>query len=278
MKQLLLSLVLLVLTTAAWAGGSGESPDAPLTIFVTIPPQAYFVDRVGGGLVDTEVLVPAGADPHTYEPTPRQIVKLGTADIYFSIGLGLEENILGSIGEALPNLKIVPMTEGVEDQVNGDPHVWLDPRIVREMVKTTVGELASVAPEHAQVFQDNAAGFLQEIDALDQEIATQLAPYAGRSVLVFHPAFGPFLAAYGIRQVAIEVHGNRPGPAQLESLIQLARDEDIHVVFTQPAFDAQAAARIAEAIDGTVVPLDHLAYDWPANLRAMAVAIRDAFH
>jgi zinc transport system substrate-binding protein len=94
--------------------------------------------------------------------------------------------------------------------------------------------------------------------------------------MVFHPAFGYFAAAYGLTQIPIEVEGKKPGPKQLAVLIQTARKDGIKVVFVEPQFSQKAARTIADAIGGTVTPVDPLAEDWTRGMGAIARALHDA--
>jgi len=94
--------------------------------------------------------------------------------------------------------------------------------------------------------------------------------------LVFHPAFGYFASAYGLRQVAIEEEGKAPGPARLAAVIEAAKADGIKVVFVEPQFSSSAARTIASAIGGEVVVIDPLAADWPAGMQAIARAFGEA--
>jgi len=129
---------------------------------------------------------------------------------------------------------------------------------------------------HADAFVRNAAELSAELDALDARIAKALAGLKGRTFFVFHPAFGYFAAAYGMRQEAVETGGKSPSLKDINRLIAEAKADKVRVIFVQPQFSTQAARTIAAEIGGVVVPIDPLAGDYMANMEALAESIRSA--
>jgi zinc transport system substrate-binding protein len=270
----------------------GEPSEADLGVTVSIVPQAYFVERIGGDHVAVQVMVEPGQSPHTYEPKPEQLVALSQSDAYFSIGVSFEDAWMERIAAANPTMLLVDTTAGIQrrsieahehgedkDQHEGeadesgelfDPHIWLAPRLVKVQVGHIAAALAALDPDHASIYEENLAAFEAEIDALDAEIDAQLADVTPAKFLVFHPSWGYFADAYGLEQVAIEVGGQEPSAAELSQLITLARTERIRVVFAQPEFSTRTADVIADEIGGRVLLIDPLARDWGENLRNVA--------
>ena len=245
---------------------------------VSVAPQAYFVERVGGKYVDVQVMVPPGANHETYEPTSRQLVGLSRARIYFPIGTDafpFETRIAAFIGKDNRGTDLVNMSEGAARQ-GQDPHLWLSPAVVRIAANNIFRGLSRHDPQHQDYYRANLAAFLAEIDALDQEIKKLLAGTKKSAFMVYHPAWGYFAAEYGLQQLAIEEEGKAAGAAHLKAMIDLAREKGIRVIFVQKGFDAKSAATIAGQIGGKVVETDPLAKDWPASLRSFAAALRDA--
>ncbi|MBU1277502.1 MAG: zinc ABC transporter substrate-binding protein [Proteobacteria bacterium] len=264
----------------------------PLTVGVSIPPQAWLVKQVGGEYVKPLVLLPPGASPATYEPSPRQLAKLSGARLYLAVGVPFESAFLPRLKAKLPGLKVVPMQAGItprrlEGRGHGhqgqelpghgagapDPHVWLNPRLARTMAANTAQALIKLDPAHAGAYRANLAQVQAKLTELDAELARALAPLKGRTVLVFHPAYGYLLDAYGLRQEAVELEGKDPGPRRLAGLIDEARAEGVKAIFVQPQFNPASAATVARAIGGVVVSLDPLAYDYMDNLRTLAAKI-----
>ncbi len=274
-------------------GGKGEV-SGKLGVFVSVAPQAYFVERIGGQRVDVQVLVGAGQDPHSFSPTPRQITELGKARIYFMTGVAFEEALCAKLSGSGDKLKIVDTREGIkliegnpcegegheghegaaEHVEDKDPHVWLDPKIVRIQAGTICRELCAADPEGRVEYESSLAKFIADLDAIDAELVQTLAPFKGRTFYVFHPAYAYFAASYGLKQEAVESGGKSPGPKHINELIKQAREEGVKVIFVQPQFSTKAAETIADGIGGAVVPMDPLEKDYIGNLKDMAAKIR----
>jgi zinc transport system substrate-binding protein len=286
----LLTLVAGVLPGPAWGGSATTAHSAPLRVFVSILPQKNFVERVAGRRAEVTVLVGPGQSPATYEPTPRQIARLASARAYFRIGVPFEAAWLDRIHAANPGLTVVDTAAGIPRRtVNHataesafaeggleDPHVWTDPALVKVMAQATRDALARLAPEHADEFARNQAAFGADLDALDAEIRGLLSAARGRAFLVFHPSWGYFADAYGLRQIPIESGGKEPGPRTLAAVVERARALGIRVVFVQEQFSRRTAEVIARQIGGRVVAVDPLAEDYVSNLRRVAASFAAA--
>ena len=271
--------------TAGTAGDSPVTDDGSLNTFVSILPQAYFVQRVGGDYVTVSVLVGPGQSPATYDPTPKQIAALSDADVYFTIGVPFEARLLEKLTHLFPDLNIVPTQRGVplrhfesgtggddHDHEKGapDPHIWLDPELVKIQAGTICDELIRLDPDHAEIYESNLQSFRHDLDSVNAAIAKLLAPDKGSRFYVFHPSYGYFADRYGLIQVAIESEGREPGARYLAELISDANAEEIRAVFVQPQFAETMAEAIAREIHVPVVELDPLARDYLTNLMDMA--------
>lgn len=294
-----LTVCLLLLLPAA------EGKAEPVPVFVSILPQKYFLEKIGGIHVDVSVMVLPGANYHTYEPKPTQMVALSKARLYFAIGAPFEDAWLRKFASANPAMRIVHTDEGIEripmevhhhhDQVEApkgkqpkkesakeehhgaeDPHVWLSPPNVKIMARNIASALSEADPAHRTQYDENGRRFIQEIDQLDAELKGIFADRKGLQFMVFHPAWGYFAKAYGLKQVPVEIEGKEPKPAQLKRLIEEARRDGIKVIFVQPQFSARSAETIAKAIDGQVVFADPLHPDWAKNLREQAARFKAA--
>lgn len=265
----------------------------PDTITVSILPQKYFVDRVTGGRYRVNVLVPPGASPATYEPTPQQIVALAGSPLYFRIGhIPFEKAWAGRLAAANPAMKIVDTSRGVDlfrgehhhhepdgepDSETGiDPHIWLSTRAVKTQLGHIAAALAEFDPGNKEAYARNHAVFAAQIDSLDQEIKAILQATTRKKFMVFHPAWTYFAADYGLTQIPIEVEGKEPTPASLKKVIDIAEQEDIRVIFVQRQFDTHNARAVAGQIGAVVVQLDPLAQDWLDNMGKIAGAFKTA--
>ena len=285
-------LVMIALVFAAIGCGKQEKPQPTekLTAFVTIAPQEYVVERIGGDLVEAETLVPAGQSPHTYEPTPQQIAQLEQADVYFRIGLAIENRIMDRVAGMIGTEHVVDTRLGVplreieghhhegeeatEEHSEGggaaDPHIWLDPVLMKTQAQTVANALMQLHPERRDQLAANLAAFQHDLDSVDAQIHLILDPLQGRAMYVFHPAYGYFADRYGLRQVAIESGGKEPSARELTELIDRARADSVTSVFVQRQFARKTAQAVADAIGANVVVLDHLSDDYLNNLLHMA--------
>jgi len=269
--------------------------------FVSISPQRYFVQKIGGDFVDVSVLVPAGANPHNFEPKPRQMAELSKSAVYFAVGIDFEKFWLKKIAAANPKMRVVRTDDGItripmadrhdgeksrhqhsqklkteilaKDNYGGvspDPHVWLSPALVKIQARHILDALVAVDPGHRSKYESNYASFMREIDELDAELKALFAGRKGEQFMVFHPSWGYFAEAYGLVQVPVEIEGKDPKPAQLQKLIRHARERHIKVVFVQPQFSAKSAELLSGEIGGQIVYTDPLAENWAGNLREVA--------
>ena len=266
-----------------------------LPVFVSVLPQQYFVQQIGGDHVDVQVMVSPGASPATYEPRPRQMTALAGARLYFSIGVAFESVWLDKIMAANPAMTLVRTDAGIqkipmathhhgEDAHHDeggdpgragehgilDPHIWLSPPLVRQQAGTILSALTAADPGRSKDYDANYRRFVAAIDDLDRDLKTLFSGKEGLPFMVFHPAWGYFAQAYGLTQVPIEIEGKDPKPAQLQDMIENARAQGIRVVFVQPQFSVKRAELVAREIGGQVAFADPLAPDWLTNLRAVA--------
>ena len=267
-----------------------------LQIAVSIQPQAYFVQKIGGDFVSVTVLVPPGANPATYEPKPTQMVSVSASKVYFAIGVPFEQAWLPKFSSVNPSLTIIYTDAGIEKipmhsvhhhGVSGhrmkdrggamlDPHIWLSPPLVKIQAEHILNGLKQSDPIHAKRYETNFFQFSEEIDRLDADLRRLFSDLGQVRFLVFHPSWGYFAETYGLEQIPIEFEGKAPKPAVLQALIKAARSSDIKVVFVQPQFSTRSAETIAAAIGGKVMIADPLAADWEENLRRQAVKIKSA--
>jgi len=292
----------LVFLGVVWPTFGNGAESVP--VFVSIVPQRYFVEKIGGELVKVSVMVKPGASPATYEPKPNQMVTLSKARIYYAMGVPFERVWLKKISAANPKMLLVHTEKGIEkrpmkahhheegnlksfekgsqgpaDEHQGikDPHVWLSPPLVKIQAQNILDALLLVDPVHGAIYEGNYRKFILELDALDAHIRGIFAG-KGESVafMVFHPAWGYFAQTYGLEQIAVEMEGKEPKPADLKHLIHRARERGMKVIFVQPEFSTKSAEAIAKAIDGKVVLANPLALDWANNLKEIASKFRAA--
>jgi len=259
----------------------------PIPIFVSIVPQKYFVERIGGDRVKVEVMVKPGESPATFNPNPKKMSRLSQAKLYFSIGVPFETVWIERIQSIHPNLQLVPLHDNTHKaEVHGhdehhshgshDPHIWTSPAKVKVMAQKIKDTLTRIEPEQEKYFAANLQAFTSDLNALDKDIRRILARSDNRRFMVFHPAWSYFAEDYGLEQVAIEAEGKEPGARALQQIIEKGKRHGIKVIFVQKQFSLSIAQSIAKMIGATVREMDPLAEDYLANMRKTAKAISGA--
>ncbi len=256
--------------------------DEELGIAVTIPPQRQFVKEVGGDRVKVTLMVPPGEDPHSYEPTTRQMREVAKADLYLKLGsqISFEKTWMDKIKSYNEEMRIVNSSEGIELRKMGssiDPHVWMSPPNAKNMVQKLNETMCEEDPDNSQFYEENAEEYLEELEDINQDLKSDMEKYEGEEFLVYHPSFGYFADEYNLTQVPIEKEGKEPGTEEIKNIIDRAKKENISIVFISPQFDRSQAETIAEGIDGEVLSLNPLAEDYIENIRDMEEKLGSAF-
>ena len=256
--------LLVVLLGAACGGGAsgGDPSPAQVRAVASLEIFADFVRQVGGDRVDVTALLPSGADPHTFEPAPKQVVDIVRADVVFVNGLGLEGNVLDVIRENAEGT-IVELSAGL-DTIGNNPHLWLDVRLATRYVEATRDALVAQDPAGRVEYEANADAYLAELAALDEELAAAVQAIAPerRKLVTFHDAF-PYLAGrYGLEVVAVVVPspGQQPSARDVADLIETIRAENVPAVYKEPQFSAAVLEQAASEAGVRVLDLLSDAY------------------
>lgn len=284
MKIIKLATILFALVLCySVVGSSAEQASEKIRVVVSIPPFAKFVQEIARELAETQVMVPPGANPHIYEPTPAQLQYLERAQLYIATGTGIEFEIawLSKLKDINKNVHFVNGSDGIDliqplnqegagrhhENVAGDPHVWLSPKNAITIVRNIEKALNSVDPENQNFYAENAQNFEQELKALDETIRTQLSQLSGRSFLVYHPAWGYFAHEYNLSEVSIEMDGKEPSARYLAEVIELSNDNNIRAVVISPQFSQKSAQMIASEIGAEIIHANELSEDYIESLR-----------
>ncbi|NCC69151.1 MAG: ABC transporter substrate-binding protein, partial [Clostridia bacterium] len=156
-----------------------------------------------------------------------------------------------------------------------DPHIWLSPKRVEEMIKVIAKEMCAVDPGNTDAYNSNADDYIEQLDSLDQYIKNELSGVHDGKFIVYHPAFGYFADDYGLTMYALEEEGKEATPQHLQDIIDLAVEENIKVVFYQDEIDSRQSEAFAEEIGGNTMELSPLAADYIINLKSMADLIAE---
>jgi len=278
---------------AAWAAlflvafpGNGACETKKIPVTVSVPPQAFFVEKIGGDRVVLQTMIPRFSSPATYEPTPRQMIGLERSALYVKVGVPsfiFEKKYVDPLLKRNRDIRVISLSDGISflqgtSQRNGDgeqdPHVWLSPTVVRAAAGRISEALSEIDPAGEGFYRANRDRFQAEIDSLDREIRDTLRGKEGLSFMVYHPAWGYFAEAYGLEQIALEEEGKTPPISRIRAMIDLAREKGISVIFVQKGFDTKSARLIAGETGGEVVEMDPLEKDWLGNLKRFSEALK----
>lgn len=310
MRRWLLTIVMLLgLVTAACGRGSQPTVQPPvgggetvtrvaasrLVVVASVPIFISMIEAVGGELVEVSAVMPAGADPHTYQPTPRDVAKLAEAQVVVYNGGDLDpwmEHQLEAVGS---KAKVVVLSEGLEpppglqemdatgtpeaehehdhkhetptgtsshehEHEHGiNPHFWLDPDFAVIYIERITAGLVEADPAHAESYRANAARYIDEIRNFDAWAKEQIAtiPPERRKLVTFHDAFPYFAAHYGLELVGVVIlsPGREPSPQEVAQLVERIQAEGVPAIFVEPQFNPKLAQTIAQEAGVRVLEL-----------------------
>jgi len=263
MNKYLLSALLLSLLLFT----SDRSYAEKIKVIASIAPLADFVKQVGGENIEVKVLLPPGASPHTFEPTPRAIREVSDAGIFIKIGAGFEfwaEKILAASGNK--KLIIIDSSSGIllikdphsHGTSTGDPHIWLDPLIAITVVSKIEEALIKADPGNAEYYKKNSVRYREQLSHLDREIYAKTRTLRIKEYVTFHPAWNYFSKRYGLHVAGVieESPGKEPGPKHIAKIISDIRRIGSRVVFVEPQFNPKVAEVIARESGAKVLYLD----------------------
>lgn len=277
-----------------------SSASDKMIIAVSIVPQAEFVEKIVGDTVDVVVMIPPGASPATYEPSPGQLRSLSKADLYVKVGsgLGFETVWMDDLISVNPDMLVVDSSKGIglrsmsahshEDEQEGDihgdehdaeeehtgmdPHIWVSPVNTKTMVMNIYDGIAQIDPDNEELYAKNRDAYLGELDLADEIARDVLKGREGSSFMVYHPSWGYFADEYGLEQIPVEIDGKEPSVQDMQRLIDTAKEKNITVIFVQSGFSTSSASAIAAEIGGEVVEVDPLAKDYIDNISKVTQA------
>lgn len=252
--------------TSAGSGETSATADK-LNVQVSFYPMYEFTKNVAGDLADVESLIPAGIEPHDWEPTPRDLAKIEEADVLVYNGAGLE-GWMDQVTSAVNNDKLVrveashgiTMMEGSEEEEGThnpegeeahdhgslDPHVWLSPALAIQEVRNIESGLSKAAPEHKDEFKKNADAYIVKLEQLDQDFKSGLSDTKRKDFITQHAAFGYLAKEYSLVQVAIAGLSpeQEPSAANMSKVVEFAKENKVKTIF----FETMVSSKVAETI------------------------------
>jgi zinc transport system substrate-binding protein len=261
MKKFVL-LMVLALLVASWGGAA--QPKLKVVASFYIPYE--FTKNVGGERVEVKNLVPAGAEPHDFEPSPADIRAIEEAHVFVYNGAGMEswvERVL-SVVKNRDRLVVIEMTQGLplrkaedEEEFEFDPHAWTDPILVKEMVKNIRDGLIAADSAGSSVYTDNAKAFQANLDALDAQVREGLKACRLRDFIISHRFMDYFAARYNLTAHALSgLEPSEPTPQRLAELIRLGREKGIKYIFAERSDALKALEVLARELGAQILTLN----------------------
>ena len=273
MMRRLLAVLLTLLTVAACGGSPNSSATAPINAYQVITTTSIFADLAKMALGDAahiESIIPAGADVHTFEPSPSDVEKIQSADLIIANGLGLDswiQSLIDAAGKGEADTLL--LGEGL-DQESGwvylsnaetpgtfDPHIWLDPKGAALYVQRIADHVSRNAPDLAQRIAATSADGITKINAIDADLAVDFAAIDPdqRKIVTMHDAFGYFARAYGIEIVGVAVAspGQDPSAQEIRALIDAIREAGVTALFSEVQLPSKVLDQIAAETGATVL-------------------------
>jgi len=263
------------------------------TVLVSIPPYAYFVDKIAQGAVEIATLVPPGASPHTHEATPKEVERYQKAALWVYLGEPFDKQVLQFFRDShAAQISILDIARGIDllsyceeegvvtehahchhhshHDEGSDLHIWLSPTLAKRQAQRIAEALIALMPIKKQEFTANLNLFLSELEQLDRQVTTLLAPLKGSAILVSHPAFAYFCRDYHLVQLSIELEGKDPLPQHVTQILAKAKDYNIQSILTEPQYSNKGAELIAESLHLPTHMVDPYAENYTENLLLIA--------
>lgn len=275
MKKLLSLILAVCISLGLLVGCNGEKKDS---IAVAIVPLETFAKKIVKDKFNIEVAVPNGQSPESYEPTPKQMLSLNGAKVYFSIGIPNEVvSILPTVSCKKILLNELVVNSGLSDLTFStgarDPHIWLSVLRAIKMVEFMRDEIVLLDPANADFYTKNANDYILELTNLNLELTEKFNNATVKKFIAYHPSFNYFASEYGLEAYAIESDGHEATAKDFISLVNFAKQNNIKKVFYQAETDSSQALAFANEIGGSAIKLSPLSPNYVENLKEMANAI-----
>jgi zinc transport system substrate-binding protein len=257
-------------------------------ITVSISPFKYFVEEIAGDDFAVNVMVPAGADPHVYEPFPGQINKLRKSVGYISNGyLGFEMNWLDRFYETNKTMKRLSLASVIDPLApehhhqgrnieTADPHYWVSPKCGLAIASAVKGFLCELYPAHKMKYETNYQLLILKIQDLDNKAKEIFSGLPAKCFMIYHPNLAYIARDYGLEEYAVEFEGKEPSPSRMKELIDRARKDNLRTIFVQLEYDTKNAKAIAGEIGAKIVLIDPLSENWLKSTTDIIYALRES--
>lgn len=279
MKKRIIPLLAFAFAIVFLVGCGRESNSSKPQIIVSLYPLQDFAQKIGGNLVEITNIVPPGTEPHDFEPSPRDMMKLNNADLFLYNGAGLETWVT----HAIPNIDQthtlvvntsdhIPLMKIKKSEVKNrvyDPHVWLNPYMAQHQAKVVYDSMVKIDPKHKKEFTENFQRLNNQFKDL-QKAYESLLYTPNREFVTSHTAFQYLADQYHLKQIAISGLSpeDEPSPKEVKQLVDMLREHKAKVVFFETLVNNKLADTIKNEIHAEAIvlnPLEGLSKEEIAN-------------
>lgn len=248
-------------------------------ITVTIEPLKYFTEQIAGDKFKVETMVPQGSNPETYEPTAQQMINLANSDMYIKVGsIGFERTWMKKLEANAPHTILIDSSEGVipleSCEGTTDPHTWMSCRNAIIIAKNIYKALAQINKADSMVYKANLENLINKIRATDAQVRANITKEKADAFMIYHPILTHFADEYNLHQISVEDHGREPSAAQLQGIIEEAKNEKAKIMFVQKEFANRNTDIVAKSVGAEVVEINPLSYNWNEEMVKIAKCLK----
>lgn len=251
-------------------------------ILVSIAPYKFIAQKIAGSDFDVTTVVPAAANPHTFEPTTAQVTHMASAEVWFGIGEPFEKKINPILTSNNPSLISADLREGIDlihestsckycSEDHADRHIWLSPTLAKKQARIIKKILTQKYPDKKELFSKNYEIFAAEADLLEKEIREILKKADKKTLLVSHAAFAYFCHDFGLTQISVEVEGKDPRPKDLEKILK--QSENYSIAIALPQHNNKGTELIAAQLGKPVRYIDPYSENYFDSMKQLAQGV-----
>lgn len=277
------SIIIVVLLLFSCVSHRNKSEGDVIT--VSIAPFGFFVEAIADGDFTVNVMVPAGSDPHMYEPSPGQVSGLRKSRAYISNKyLDFEITWLDrffSVNPAMVRLNLadsIGLLSRDDEHSAADPHFWLSPVEALKIAEMTKNMLCRLNPDSCVKYSTNYTILTDSIKKIHYRAEELFKPFEGKPVIVFHHTLGYFARDYNLNQISIEQEGKEPSPSWLKYVINVIKENGIKTIIVQKEFDTRSAEVIASETGAELKYIETLSADWFGSVNEIIDVVYNSFN
>lgn len=262
------ALLTLPLLLGACAGVGSSGKPQVLTSFY---PLYYLTAQIAGDRAEVKNLVPAGTEPHDWEPSARNVADIKKASVFVYNGAGFETWVPKTLDAAKNERRVVieataglslasPPPGAAAGEFTSDPHIWLDPTLAKTIATNIAAGLTKADPDGKATYDRNLADLLMRLDRLDGAFKAGLAACDRKEIITSHAAFGYLARRYGLEQIAVEglAPDSEPTPARIAAVTKIARERGATTIYFETLVSPRVSETIAREVGATTLTLDPL--------------------